>query len=159
MNNHKEHIINLHWFLVIILIVGFLECVLQWSSFLFVNSHGYNHQGLVLAQILVQICRDTFARVVMLLVSLGYGILIQTINRYFNKIFIITILYMAALSFLLAVEHINYYSPVSGSFKLLALIPESTIDFIFCFWICLALRRTLNYLKVKEQRYKYKIIS
>lgn len=94
-----------------------------------------------------------------MLVSLGYGILIKTIERYFNKIFIISVLYVATLSFQLAVQHINYYSPVSGSFVLLSVVPLTVVDFVFCFWIYLALRRTLNYLMTKEQKYKFAIVS
>ena len=59
-----------------ILVVSMLECVLRWSIFLFVNRHGFNSSGLVMMQVVVQIVRDTFARVITLLVSLGYGILI-----------------------------------------------------------------------------------
>lgn len=159
MNKYKDHLINLHWCLLAILVVSMLEAVLRWSIFLFVNNHGFNSIALVVAQVIVQVLRDTFARIITLLVSLGYGILIKTIERYFSKIFLISVLYVAALSFQLAVQHINYFTPVSGLFVLMSVAPLTSVDFVFCFWIFLALRRTLNYLMTKEQKYKFKIVS
>ena len=41
----------------------------------------------------------------------------------------------------------------------MAMLPNLVLNVIFTMWIYLALRRTLNYLVTKEQRYKFTIIT
>lgn len=53
MSKYKDHIINLHWCLLAVLIVSLLEAILRWSIFLFVNKHGFNSIGLVVFQVIV----------------------------------------------------------------------------------------------------------
>ena len=99
---------------------------------------------------MIEVLRSAFARVVTLLVSLGYGILIKSIERYQTKILVLTFLYVLSLAAVLNVEYVNQYQPVSGSIMFIVLVPNFALNLIFNFWIYLALRRTLNYLAAKE---------
>lgn len=159
MQKYKENIINLHWCILVIIVISLLECLLRWGIFSSNNMYGTNNSFLLFLQVLVEVCRDTFSRVITLLVSLGYGILIKTIEKYQTKVFFLTFFYMASLSALLGVAQINHYQPVRGVIIIITLIPNMCLNATFSFWIYLALRRTLNYLVTKDQRYKFIIIS
>jgi hypothetical protein len=109
--------------------------------------------------IIIEVLRNTFARVITLLVSLGYGILFKTMAKYEQKIMALSFLYMVSLAAYMGVVYINRSSPVSGSMIFIVSFPLSVLNSVFYFWIFLALRRTMAYLASKEQYFKLSIIS
>lgn len=123
------------------------------------NKVGVYSSFLTFASIAVEILRNTFARVVTLIVALGYGILITTVEKYKTKILSLSFLYMASFAAYNGILYINHYSPVSGAVALIVSFPLSILNFFFGFWIYSAFRRTLHYLIMKEQTYKYTLIS
>ena len=129
-----------------VICVTLLQCVLSWAHFAFNNEYGHSSSFLIYSNIIVEVARSTFSRDVILLVSLGYGILIRSIERYQTKILTLTFLYMISLAAELSIAYINHFSPVSGAIIFVVLIPNFGLNFCFNFWIYLALRRTLNYL-------------
>jgi hypothetical protein len=159
MNDNKEHIINLHLCVLAILSVSLFDCFMRWGTFMYNNDNGHGSFGIVFFQITVQVLRDTFARVTLLVVSLGYGILIKSISRYQNKIFILSICYFASQTADSVVLYLNYFTPISQSILLIVGLPSLACNVTFVFWTWAALRRTLNYLQTKEQMYKFSIIS
>ena len=60
---------------------------------IYINNNGSNSAFLVLVGFVLEISSNVFSRVVTLLVGLGYGILIKTIERYRTKIILISFLY------------------------------------------------------------------
>ena len=51
--------------------------------------------------------RNTLARVILLLISLGYGIVMNVLNRYVSKIFLISFLYFIACAINSSCYYIN----------------------------------------------------
>jgi hypothetical protein len=98
----------------------------------------------------MEILKNTSARVVTLIVALGYGILITSIERYRTKILSLSFLYMASFAAYNGILYINHYSPVSGAVAMIVSFPLSILNCFFGFWIYSAFRRTLHYLIQKE---------
>jgi hypothetical protein len=142
-----------------IISICLMQCLFNFGLYHNMNKVGFYSPVLTFASITVDILRNTFARVVTLVVALGYGILITTIERYKNKILILSFLYMASFATYNGIQYINHYSPVSGAVALIVSFPLSILNSFFGFWIYSAFRRTLHYLAQKEQSYKYTLIS
>jgi hypothetical protein len=94
----------------------------------------------------MEILRNTFARVVTLVVALGYGIVITSISKYKTKILSLSFLYMASFAAYNGILYINHYSPVSAAVAMIVSFPLSVLNCFFAFWIYSAFRRTLHYL-------------
>lgn len=109
--------------------------------------------------VVLEVLRNTFARVITLLVALGYGILITTMGKYQTKVMLLAFFYMIAHLAYLGLLYINHLSPVSGSMIFIVSFPLSVINSIFYFWIFMALRRSIQYLTSKEQTFKLSIVS
>jgi len=124
------------------------------SQFDFYNSYGYYNSWLMGISVLLEVLRNTFARVITLLVALGYGILITTMGKYQTKVMLLSFFYMIAHMAYLGLLYINQVSPVSGSMIFIVSFPLSVINSIFYFWIFMALRRSIQYLTAKEQTFK-----
>lgn len=123
------------------------------------NNNGKLPGSMVGFLIIIEVLRNTFARVITLLVALGYGILIKTMGKYTQKVQALAFFYMISLAAYLGVVYINHSNPVSGSMIFLVSFPLSLLNSVFYFWIFLALRRTMSYLASKEQTFKLHIIS
>lgn len=123
------------------------------------NSNGTVPGSMIGLSIIIEVLRNTFSRVITLLVALGYGILIKTMGKYEEKVLALAFFYMISLAAYLGVVYINHSNPVSGSMIFLVSFPLSLLNSVFYFWIFLALRRTMSYLSSKEQTFKLQIIS
>jgi len=121
----------------------------------------FGHRSLILLHfgIIVEVMRSTIGRVTLLLLALGFGVVIKQIEKYQIKILTLAFLYMISLAAELNVMYANHDSPVSGSLLFIVHFPNFILNGIFWFWIYLAMRRTLNYLAMKEQMYKHSIIK
>lgn len=110
------------------------------------NRRGESSPFLTFVSIALEILRNTSARVVSLVVALGYGILIKSIDRYKTKILSLSFLYMASFAAYNGILYINHYSPVSAAVAMIVSFPLSILNCFFGFWIYSAFRRTLHYL-------------
>jgi hypothetical protein len=90
-------VIGLHFLIFGLILISLFECAFNGSLYNYQNRIGLNSPFLILMEILFINLRNTASRVLTLLVALGYGILIRSIERYQMKIIVLTILYTVAL--------------------------------------------------------------
>lgn len=159
MKKFQDHLINLHYYVLAVISLSFLQCF--FSSLVFYNhNHTGTYSGFLMGlSMLVDVLRNTFARVVFLLVGIGYGILITTMGKYETKVLTLAFSYMISLSAYLGILFINNYSPVSKAMIFIVSFPLAILNSLFYFWIWATMRRTMNYLEKNEQTYKLNIIS
>jgi len=105
---------------------------------------------LILAALLVNVLRNTFSKVVLLLVGLGYGICIRGIERYKSRIASLSFLYVISMAAYKGIFYINHNQPISVPVALIVFLPLSILNSFFCLWIFFAFRRSLRYLKEKQ---------
>ena len=106
----------------------------------------------------LRLFRVTFSRILTLMVSLGFQIVIKSVEKYANKIITICFLFMVSLCFNWVVQHRNYEHPMLPIILRLSQVPLLIVSAILFLWIFIAFRRTLAHLKTKRQDYKYQII-
>ena len=79
MRKFRDQIIALHYYVVTIVSLSLLQCIFNWAIYGYMNRVGEHSRMLTFLGIMIEILRSTFARVVTLVVALGYGILIKSI--------------------------------------------------------------------------------
>jgi hypothetical protein len=146
LRKYQDQLIALHYYVLVIILISFLECIFNWSLYAYINRRGEYSGAITFLCMVIEIFRSTFARVVTLVVALGYGILIKSIEKYQAKIITVSFLYMASLAAYNGIIYINHNSPVSGPVALIVSFPLSILNTFFGFWIYQAFRRTLHYL-------------
>ena len=146
MKKHRDNIINLHYYVLAIISISFAQCVFNWALYAYLNRYGVNSPWLSFLSIMMEILKNTSARVVTLIVALGYGIVITSIERYKTKIMSLSFLYMASFAAYNGILYINHYSPVSAAVAMIVSFPLSILNSFFGFWTYSAFRRTLHYL-------------
>ena len=82
MKRFESHLISLHYYILTIILVTLIEAVFKACLYGYMDHYGDSPALYVIFGLFVEIMRNVFARVITLLVGLGYGILIRTVERY-----------------------------------------------------------------------------
>ena len=82
MRSFKENIIMIHWYITAVFGITLLECAFMYIEFDLYNEEGLRNKIFVGINIVLSACRNTMARVLTLLVALGYGITAQNVSKY-----------------------------------------------------------------------------
>ena len=150
MTKFKENRVSLHFYYCCLLLISCLECAITFLEYDFYNSNGKRLLPLTVFSVFFTALRETLSRLLCLLIALGYGIVMNILNRYTTRIGMMSFLYFIACSISRASFYINQHKPLTLSVKVLMLLPSLSLDGVFLLWIVNALLRTLSYLKVKR---------
>ena len=112
-----------------------------------------------LSIVTLDLFRNTFSRVLTLMVALGFQIVIKNVHKYANKITVLCVVLMLSMVLSFTAQERSKEHPMLPTVVGLAHLPLLLTDLLLFFWIFLAFRRTLQYLGKKHQDYKYNIIS
>lgn len=95
--NHRSQLIFIHHFISIILASQLIQALFMIVELYIINVQGTLVFSFILANIMFSICRNLFARVLTLLVALGFGIVITpeaASQKYKTKIIILSSVYI-----------------------------------------------------------------
>lgn len=159
MRKNKENKVSIHNYFCCLLVITCIECAITYLEYDIFNNSGSRVLPLAVFSVFFSAFRETLARLICLLISLGYGIVMNVLNRYVTKIGLLSFLFFIACAINQAVFYINQYKPLSQSVKFMMVLPQITLELLMLVWIISALRRTLSYLKMKRQDYKLSIMK
>jgi hypothetical protein len=92
--------------------------------------------------------KRTVARLIILIVSMGYGVVRPTLGGLTSKVIMLGGTFFVASEVLELVEHVGAISDLSGKAKLFLVLPAAVLDVFFILWIFTSLSATLNKLQV-----------
>lgn len=150
MSQFKDQLIQLHYYITGMFVISLIQCIILYVEYDTYNRTGTRSVAFLGFIVLFQAFKNSLGRLVVLLISLGYGILMNRLSRYGINIAVFTFLFFVSNAMYLATLYINQFVPVSPVVKLSVSVPQSIFDSIFIVWIGSALRRTLTYLKQKR---------
>jgi len=159
MRGHGDNKIGLHNYFCLLLLITCLECALIFFEYDSFNKTGKRSLALATFCVFFTALRETVANLVCLLISLGYGIVMNVLNRYSGKIGLLSFLSLIGSSINVASFYINQHKALSRSIKVMMALPQFLIEVVFLIWIVSALLRTLSYLKVKRQDFKLRVMK
>ena len=142
--------ISIHTYILVLLVITCLECGLTFVEYDAYNQSGKRLLAFVIFNVLFSALRNTLARLIILLLSLGYGTVMNTLSRYLTKIGLLCFMFFIADTISQACYYINQHKPLSATLKVMLTSPEIFIDILFLIWISSALLRTLSYLRLKN---------
>ena len=107
MHRYKENKISIHYYFCALLLVTCIECAVTFLEYDIFNSTGKRMLPLTVFSVVFNAFRETLARLICLLVALGYGIVMAVLNRYTTKICLLSFLYFIACAINQACFYIN----------------------------------------------------
>ena len=157
---HRSSILPLHNYILFVFIVALIESSVWYVAYQSINNNGQPYccpfPPLVIASLVLQIFRQTFSRMLLLIISLGYGIVRpKLLGSEWIAITIVSILYfitatVAQVEEILVVQDVRLVTTSSLSYQ----IPALFMDVIFLTWIYKALSSTIRILTEFQQTYK-----
>lgn len=166
---HREQIVTVQHFISATIIFLVIEMACQWLYYAYYNNHAIDFARfravdgsssltttarflLVLTNVLSAM-RDSLSFFLLLIVSMGYGVVRPTIGSVLRKVQILTALHFV-FGVMYSIGIILILLEMNGSWIFLFIFPLAATLTTFLMWILHSLKSTIQYLTNRRQTYK-----
>ncbi|XP_071457918.1 transmembrane protein 87B isoform X1 [Marmota flaviventris] len=149
-----KDILRIQFWIAAVIFLGMLEKAVFYSEYQNINSTGLSTQGLLIFAELISAVKRTLARLLVIIVSLGYGIVKPRLGTVMHRVIGLGLLYFifAALEGVMRViGGSNHLAVVLGDIIL------AVIDSIFVWFIFISLAQTMKTLRLRKNTVKFSL--
>ena len=164
MRVNKESRIPIEKWILITILMGLLELAFRTADYWAWNGDGNRHPVLSYTGILMGVMKHGFSRCLVVMVSMGWGVVRDTLGRALFRIVLLGAIYVALSAvrdfmILFAVEDMQTlsYDEEVELFDVATILTFviAAVDVVFIMWILDALNGTMTYLENMNQTRKY----
>ncbi|EPS65291.1 hypothetical protein M569_09486 [Genlisea aurea] len=145
-----REVLTLHNCVTLVITLGMLEMALWYFDYSEFNESGMRPIGITLWAVTFGVVKRTVARMIILIVSMGYGIVRPTLGGLTSKVIFLGGTFFIASEVLEVIEHVGAISDLSGNARLFFILPVAILDAFFILWIFTSLSSTLNKLQARR---------
>ncbi|XP_054779224.1 uncharacterized protein LOC129287096 [Prosopis cineraria] len=149
-----DDILQLQHCISAVIALGLLETVFWYFEYVNFNNSGTRPVVLTTWVVTIGAIRKTISRLLILIVSMGYGVVRPTLGGLTSKVMLLGITYFLASELLNIAEYVGTINDVSGRARLLLVLPDAFLDAFLILWIFTSLSRTLEQLQAKRSSVK-----
>ncbi|KAM6180115.1 transmembrane protein 87B isoform 2-T2 [Erethizon dorsatum] len=154
-----KDILRIQFWIAAVIFLGMLEKAVFYSEYQNINNTGLSTQGLLIFAELISAIKRTLARLLVIIVSLGYGIVKPRLGTVMHRVIGLGLLYFifAAIEGVMRVIGAN-----DSDLVLLASLPLSLLDSGLCWWISFSCRssilaQTMKTLRLRKNTVKFSL--
>ncbi|KAM4743443.1 transmembrane protein 87A [Anableps anableps] len=129
-----------------VIFLGMLEKAVYYAEFQSISYDGVSVQGAVVFAEVLSAVKRTLARVLVIIASLGYGIVKPRLGALLHRVVGVGLLYLLFS----IIEGILRVNTAEDDVVLLAAIPLAVLDSTLCWWIFVSLAQTMKLLKLRR---------
>ncbi|XP_077320968.1 transmembrane protein 87A isoform X2 [Lithobates pipiens] len=129
-----------------VILLGMLEKAIFYAEFQNIRYHGESVQGAVILGELLSAVKRSLARILVIIVSLGYGIVKPRLGATLHKVVMAGALYLLFSG----MEGVLRVSGAQSDLASLAFIPLAFLDTALCWWIFISLTQTMKLLRLRR---------
>ena len=141
-----------------VILLGMIEKAVFYAEHTSVNTYGRSTRGVVLVAELISCLKRTLARMLVVIVSLGFGIVKPRLGSVFHRVVSVGLLY-----FILSAGEstIRVYRPKNDPTNQTSLagIPLALLDSAICWWVFSALVQTTRTLRLRRNSVKLSLYT
>lgn len=134
--------------ITLVITLGMLEMTLWYFDYAEFNESGIRPTGITIWAVSFGTIKRTIARMILLMVAMGYGVVRPTLGGFTSKVILLGTTFFVASEVLELVENVGAISDLSGKARLFLVLPVALLDAFFILWIFTSLSATLNKLQV-----------
>lgn len=149
-----KDILQLQHCVTVVIALGLFEMILWYFEFENFNRTGTRPVGITTWVVTVGAVRRTVSRLLILSVSMGYGVVRPTLGGLTSKVLLLGITYFVATELLDITEYVGTINDVSGRARLFLVLPDAFLDAFLILWIFTSLSKTLEQLQAKRSSVK-----
>ncbi|KAJ6947144.1 hypothetical protein NC651_001746 [Populus alba x Populus x berolinensis] len=143
--------------ITLVITLGMFEMAFWYFDYAEFNETGIRPTGITIWAVTFGTIKLTVARLVLLMVSMGYGVVRPTLGGLTSKVILVGVTFFVASEVLELVENVGTVSDLSGRARLFLVLPVSMLDAFIIIWIFKSLSATLNKLQAKRMMVKLDI--
>ncbi|XP_022761395.1 transmembrane protein 87B-like [Durio zibethinus] len=152
-----KDIIHLHYHITLVIALGMCEMAVWYFEYSNFNSTGSRPMGITLWAVTFGSVKKTLSRLLLLVVSMGFGVVRPTLGGLTSKVLLLGLIYFIATEALELVEHLGNINDFSGKTKLFLVLPVAFLDACFILWIFSSLSKTLEKLQTRRNLAKLEL--
>ncbi|KAK7149031.1 hypothetical protein R3I93_013134 [Phoxinus phoxinus] len=146
-----KDLLRIQFWIAGVIFLGMIEKAVFCAEYQNTNNVGSASQGLLIFAELVSALKRTLARLLVIIVSLGYGIVKPRLGTVMHRVVGLGVLYFSFA----AIEGVLRITGAKDSdLALLANIPLALLDSSLCWWIFVSLAQTIKTLKLRRNPVK-----
>ncbi|XP_068635330.1 uncharacterized protein [Aristolochia californica] len=150
-------IIQIQHCIAVVIALGLFEMTLWYLDYAYFNATGTRPIGITSWVVTIGAVRKTISRLIVLCVSMGYGVVRPTLGGLTSKVLIIGLTYFLASELLDITENVGIIDDISGKARLILVLPDAFLDAFLILWIFTSLSKTLEKLQARRSSVKLDI--
>lgn len=150
-----KDLLRIQYWIAAVILLGMIEKAVFYLEYSSVNNTGVSVKGAILFAELVSCVKRSLSRILVLIVSLGYGIVKPRLGQLLGRVIFLGILYFVFGSLEATIRIYKPRNEPAGS--LMTTIPLATLDSMIVWWIFTSLLQTTNTLKLRRNLVKHKL--
>ncbi|XP_051143072.1 uncharacterized protein LOC127259643 [Andrographis paniculata] len=154
---HWKDIIQLHYQITAVISLGMCEMALWYFEYANLNATGSRPINITLWAVTFTAIKKTVSRLLILVVSMGYGVMRPTLGGITSKVILLGVVYFVASEALELVEHLGNINDFAGKTRLFLVLPVALLDACFIVWIFSSLSKTLEKLQIRRSMAKLEL--
>ncbi|XP_060043320.1 transmembrane protein 87B isoform X1 [Erinaceus europaeus] len=149
-----KDILRIQFWIAAVIFLGMIEKAVFYSEYQNINNTGLSTKGLLIFAELISAIKRTLARLLVIIVSLGYGIVKPRLGTVMHRVIGLGLLYFifAAIEGVMRV--------IGGSNHLAVIVGDiilAVIDSIFIWYIFISLAQTMKTLRLRKNTVKFSL--
>lgn len=145
-----DDVLQLQHCISAVIFLGLFEMILWYFEYANFNNTGIRPIVLTTWVVTVGAIRKAISRLLILSVSMGYGVVRPTLGGLTSKVLLLGITYFLASELLNITEYVGTINDVAGRARLILVLPDAFLDVFLILWIFTSLSRTLEQLQVSS---------
>ncbi|KAK0588923.1 hypothetical protein LWI29_007141 [Acer saccharum] len=150
-------ILQLQHCITAVIALGLFEMILWYFEYANFNNTGMRPVVITTWVVTVGAIRKTISRILILSISMGYGVVRPTLGGLTSKVLLLGVTYFLASELLDITEYVGTVNDISGRARLFLVLPDAFLDAFLILWIFTALSKTLEQLQAKRSSVKLDI--
>lgn len=129
--------------------LGLFEMILWYFEYLNFNDTGVRPVAITTWVVTIGAVRKTVSRLLILSVSMGFGVVRPTLGGFTSKVLLLGGTYFLASELLDVAEYVGTINDFSGRARVFLVLPDAFLDAFLILWIFTSLSKTLEQLQVR----------
>ncbi|MQL73670.1 hypothetical protein Taro_006032, partial [Colocasia esculenta] len=143
--------------ITLVIALGMFETTMWYFEYAEFNKTGVRPTGITIWAVTFGTVKRTVARVIILVVSMGFGVVRPTLGGLTSKVVMLGTTFFLASEVLELAENVGTVSDLSGKARLFLVLPVAFLDAFFILWIFTSLSKTLDKLQTRRLTAKLEI--
>jgi len=152
-----KDVLQLQNCITLVIALGMFEMTLWYFEYANFNATGIRPMGITFWAVTFGAVKKTVARLLLLVVSMGYGVVRPTLGGLTSKVLLLGATYFLASELLDVVENVGTIDDLSGNTRLFLVLPVAILDAFLILWIFTSLSKTLEKLQARRRLAKLEI--